>query len=276
MRPIGGWVAAATLALVVTAGAAPAPKSNRNSEVVALVNNEPITREALVKRLLAYYGERTLDVMIKQTIVRQAAAQHKVTVTDAEVDQRLMQIKSMFRTPELYQQMLRDSDMTEPQHREQVRFTLLSEKIVAKLDPVKDADLELARASILVVGSEAEGQELLKALQGGGDFAQLAREKSLDKRTAQAGGDLGFFLRVDLPDVWKLIAPLKPGEVTGPTNLGGSIVLLKLLERRAPSSLTPQERERYTVRVLNFKINEWLDRARRQAKVIRPAPVALP
>lgn len=258
--------------------AAPAtgPKVPGGGDVVALVNNEPITREALVKRLLAYHGDRTLDAMVNQVIVRQAAQKQKLVVTDAEVDRRVVQIKGMFRTSEMYQQMLAESGISEPQHREQVRFTLLSERIVAKVDPVKDTDVEQARASIIVAGSDEEAAALLKTIKGGADFAQVAREKSRDKRTAQAGGDLGFFLRVDLPDVWKLVATLKPGDVAGPVKVGNTIVLVKLIERRAAASLTPQDRERYTVRVLNFKINEWLDRSRRQAKVVRPPSVALP
>jgi foldase protein PrsA len=188
----------------------------------------------------------------------------------------MLQVKGMFRTPEMYQQMLRESGMTEPQHREQLRFTMLSEKIVAKVDPVTDADLELARARVIVVGTDEEAKTLVKQLKGGVDFVQTARQKSLDKRTGQAGGDLGYFLSVDLPDVWKVIARMKPGEVTGPVKLGTSIAVLKLDERRPASQLTPPERERYTMRILNYKINEWLERSRRQTKVTRPVPLNLP
>lgn len=270
------WAAALALALVTTAGAAPAPKVNPNNDVVAMVGDEPITREALIKRLISYYGDQALDAMINQTIVRQAAQRQKITITDAEVDRRMLQVKGMFRTPEMYQQMLRESGMTEPQHREQLRFTMLSEKIVAKVDPVTDADLELARARVIVVGTDEEAKTLVKQLKGGIDFVQTARQKSLDKRTGQAGGDLGYFLSVDLPDVWKVIARMKPGEVTGPVKLGTSIAVLKLDERRPASQLTPPERERYTMRILNYKINEWLERSRRQTKVTRPVPLNLP
>jgi foldase protein PrsA len=275
MKRYGGW-ALVLMALAGAALAAPATKLPGGADVVALVNNEPITREALIKRLLAYHGERTLDAMVNQVIVRQAAQKNKLVITDEEVDRRVVQIKGMFRTPELYQQMLIESGLTEPQHREQIRLTLLSERIVSKVDPIKDTDLEQARASIIVTGSDAEAAALLKTIKGGADFAQVAREKSRDKRTGQAGGDLGYFMRVDLPDVWKIVAPLKPGEVTGPSKLGNTVVLVKLVERRQAATLSAQERERYTVRVLNFKINEWLDRSRRQAKVVRPAPVTLP
>ena len=112
MKQYGAWAAALGLALAVTSGAVSAPKGSPTNDVVALVNDEPITREALVKRLLAYYGDQTLDAMINQLIVRQAAQRYKLVVTDADVDKRVVQIKGMFRTPELYLQMLRESGMT--------------------------------------------------------------------------------------------------------------------------------------------------------------------
>jgi parvulin-like peptidyl-prolyl isomerase len=131
MKRYGGW-ALVLMALAGAALAAPATKLPGGADVVALVNNEPITREALIKRLLAYHGERTLDAMVNQVIVRQAAQKNKLVITDEEVDRRVVQIKGMFRTPELYQQMLIESGLTEPQHREQIRLTLLSERILSR------------------------------------------------------------------------------------------------------------------------------------------------
>jgi foldase protein PrsA len=275
MRPYGACAAALALSLVATAGAAPA-KINPANDVVAMVNDEPITREMLVKRVLSYYGDQTLEAMINQAIVRQAAAKNKLTVTDAEVTSRVSEIQGMFRTPELYHQMLRDSGMTPPQHREQVRFTILSEKVVSKIDPVKDSELETVRARIIVVNTEEEARQLVKSLKAGGDFIQTARLKSQDKRTAQMGGDLGYFMKLDATDIWQAVAPLKAGEIAGPVKVANAFAIVKLEDRRPASKLTAVEKDRYKTRVLSYKINEWLERSRRQAKVTRPVPVNLP
>jgi peptidyl-prolyl cis-trans isomerase C len=157
-----------------------------------------------------------------------------------------------------------------------VRYTVLTEKLVEKVDPVKDADLELVRARLIVVGSDEEALALVKSLKGGADFIQTAKQKSKDQRTGQMGGDLGFFLKYDLPDVWKAVANLKPGDLVGPAKLGTSIAVVKLEERRAAAQLTPPERDRYKVRIMNYKINEWLDRTRKQAKVTRSGALNLP
>src|SRR3981081_2362612 len=67
-------------------------------DVVAMGNNEPIPREALIRRVLAYYGAKDLEAMVNQTLVRQAADREKTSVTDREVEERVAQTRSMMRT----------------------------------------------------------------------------------------------------------------------------------------------------------------------------------
>jgi peptidyl-prolyl cis-trans isomerase C len=50
------------------------------------------------------------------------------------------------------------------------------------------------RASHILVESEEEGQDIIKALDGGADFAELARDRSTGP-SAPRGGDLGYFVR---------------------------------------------------------------------------------
>lgn len=49
------------------------------------------------------------------------------------------------------------------------------------------------KASHILVKDEAKAKEILAKVQGGGDFAQLARENSVDPGSAKNGGDLGWF-----------------------------------------------------------------------------------
>src|SRR5712691_3479286 len=105
------YTIALALSLLLLPCLAPAAglKVSPQDDVVAMVNNEPISREALVRRVLAYYGAKDLEAMINQTLVRQAADREKVTVTDREVEERVAQTRSMMRTPEMFQQWLRET-----------------------------------------------------------------------------------------------------------------------------------------------------------------------
>lgn len=50
------------------------------------------------------------------------------------------------------------------------------------------------RASHILVEDEQEGTDIIEALEGGADFAELARERSTGP-SASRGGDLGYFVR---------------------------------------------------------------------------------
>jgi foldase protein PrsA len=265
-----------TLTLLVSAPAMAAPGAGRAEDVVAMVNNETITREALVKRLTAYHGTANLEAMINQMLVRQAAEREKLTVADSEVDQRVGQTRSMMRTPELFQQWLSQSGLTEQQLKDQVRYTLLTEKLVTKQNPVADSDLDRVRASLILVQTEAEGREIVRRLKQGADFIQLAKEKSIDKKTGQMGGQLPEFMRADYPDLWQILARLKPGEVSNPVKLGANYAVARLEARLPASAADPQQRTRDRQRLLNFRMNAWLDNARKQAKVTYPVPLNVP
>jgi len=69
------------------------------------------------------------------------------------------------------------------------------------------------RARHILVKEEAQAQKILKELQKGGDFSQLAKKYSIDKATAGKGGELGFFTRKDMVKPFSDAAfSLKPGQ----------------------------------------------------------------
>ncbi|MCI0699213.1 peptidylprolyl isomerase [candidate division KSB1 bacterium] len=72
------------------------------------------------------------------------------------------------------------------------------------------------RAAMILVKTEAEAQDILKQLQAGGDFAKLAREKSIDPNSSKRGGDLGDAYPGDFfKEFETAIFALKAGELSG-------------------------------------------------------------
>jgi foldase protein PrsA len=264
-----------TLSLAAAGAAAPL-KIAPQDDIVASVNGEMITREMLVKRLLAYHGAANLDAMVNQTIVRQAAEKEKVTVSDKEIDDRVNDVRGKARTPALFQQWLSTSGFTEPQYREQVRYTLLTEKIATKLTPVTDSDLEQVRIRVILVKTEEEGRSIIKTLKQGGDFIQLAKEKSIDQQSGAMGGAMPEFTKADFPDLWQSLERVKPNEVPNPIKLGANYAVVKVEARIAASTLTEAQRDRLRQRLIGFRMSVWLDNARKQAKVTHPVPVVMP
>ncbi len=96
---------------------------------------------------------------------------------------------------------------------------------------------EEARASHILVETEAQAKAAAKRLKAGEDFAAIATELSLDRGTQNTGGDLGYF-QADamVPAFSKAVFALKPGEVSDPfkSEFGWHIATLTDL-RAAPA-----------------------------------------
>jgi len=107
----------------------------------------------------------------------------------------------------------------------------------------------LLRTNELV--SETEARRRLSELRerivaGGADFAQIARLNSVDVSAAQ-GGDLGWIYPGDtVPEFERVIASLKPGEISQPVKTPFGWHLVQVIERRTGGM--PPERQRFVAR----------------------------
>ncbi|ODT51174.1 peptidylprolyl isomerase [Devosia sp. 63-57] len=94
------------------------------------------------------------------------------------------------------------------------------------------------RASHILVESEDKAKELKAQLDGGADFATLARENSIDPGAAN-GGDLGFFgpgMMVK-PFQDAAFALANPGDISEPVQSQFGWHIIKLEEKRQSSPL---------------------------------------
>ncbi len=189
-----------------------------------------------------------------------------VTITQDDVNRELKvypeQIQRMFAGPEgmdkfvdelvkkeiLYQEAKKKGFENNPEYQKKVEefkkitlIGLLLEKEIEDKAKVSDADVRKyydthkaemtqggqIRASHILVKSEEEANAILQQIKKGGDFAKLAKEKSIDKASGANGGDVGFFSRGQMvPEFENAAAKLNVGEVGGPvkTRFGYHII----------------------------------------------------
>jgi len=96
------------------------------------------------------------------------------------------------------------------------------------------------------------------AKKPGADFAELARQYSDDKETAEGGGVLGNFKFGELPqEIDRVILHLEEGEVSDPVYTSGGFHIIKILKKKTPQ-IKPFEEVKSEI--MNDLINNELQR----------------
>lgn len=123
------------------------------------------------------------------------------------------------------------------------------------------------RARHILVEEKAKADELLKKLEAGGDFAELAIEHSLDQGSATNGGDLGYFTQDMLNERFtKPVFNTGKGERLGPIKSEFGWHIAEVMDRRPaaqPSfeSLRPQIANFMTFNAIQELLTELRDSA---------------
>lgn len=258
------------------------PQTQAAADTVALVNGQPITR-AVYERALErarYYSAtpddptlpaQTLEVLIEQALITQAAAQLNISVSEAEVQAEIEALKATAQSEQEWQAWLQANVFTEAEIVEATRENLLTNRvreavIAQSATQTSGATVQQVHARHILVGSEAEARALLEQLQAGGDFVALAATYSRDSLTKDSGGDLGFFVREDLttPELADLAFSLQVGQIGGPlqTMLGYHVV--QTLEFAETPAL-----ETVQGAALESRFAEWLTQQRTAATIER-------
>ena len=239
----------------------------KKSDFDLLVRNIELSRGPIPTERRDEVLRAALNQLVEYTLLQQEAKTRKVTVSDAEVNERIKQMQGQFPTEEAFKKALSARDMSIDRLRDDARvdmvITRMVEDEVATAQPPTDAECkdyydknpdkfklgEAVRAShILILADEkadeatkkkarAQIEAVNKRVKAGEDFAQLAKEHSQDGSAAQ-GGDLDFFGRGRMvPPFEQAAFALKPGEVSDIVTTQFGYHIIKVTERRTESAV---------------------------------------
>lgn len=198
------------------------------------------TRQRLLSRP-DQVGQLAENLFIQRTLAAQAREQKLDQTT--EVQTRLQLAKERIEAA-LVLDKLKDEAALSPQNREKYA------RSIYKAEPEKFRAPADTRASHILILSKTEGAKekidgIYAQLQKGADFAALAKEHSQDPRSAENGGDLGFFTKGRMVAEFEhAVEQLKkPGEWSKPflSHFGWHIARL---EERRPERPLPFEEVR--------------------------------
>lgn len=257
------------------------PKTGED-QVLAQVGNTRITVKQLQEemdtlppeqRVVALKDPRTfLEVLIREELIYQAAVREGLE-KDLEIQKRLKELKRSMLVEELLRRkVLKGVAVTDQEI--QAHYDQHPERFVE----------EQVTASHILVKTREEAEAILKELQRGEkDFATLARERSLDRQSAEKGGLIGTFGRDQTASEFEQAAfDLKPGEVSKPVETRFGYHLIRVTDHSRTTKPFAEVKDRLRGELLRERQQQallrYLQELRKEAKVqvfeerLRPSP----
>lgn len=175
------------------------------------------------KQQLETFRKAALQAVIDDAYVKQLAKQHKISVSDQEVDYQIDVLRNQNRlgsSNAVFEDVLKEFwGWSVQDFRRELRQQLLAQKVVSALD----------------IDTHNRAQDVLTALNNGGDFAALAREHSQDPNTKDNGGDYGLAIERtnrDLPpQVIDSLFKLEAGQTSGIVETPLGLEILRVREK---------------------------------------------
>lgn len=223
--------AAALTAVVFTLSAC---SSGDDSEAVVETSAGDITKEDFYQAMKDQNGEQVLRKLVTVEVL-----ENKYDVSEEEVDKEVKKVKE--RLGDKFDSALKQQGYTEDTFRDVIKISLLQEAAVAEDIKISDKELKEKynrmkteiQASHILVKDKKTAKEVEKKLKNGADFAKLAKEYSIDKKTGKKGGKLGYFSTGKMvPEFEDAAYNMKKGEVSDPVKSQFGYHIIKVTDKR--------------------------------------------
>ncbi len=208
-----------------------------SASIIIPTVSQQIIEEALLTRFASEKEVSATDEEIKGQI----ATLLGITADDANFDAR-------------FQEELASSGLSEEQYRTMATSSVLQTKLIDKFEEELPATVESVHYRSIQVADQTTADDLKAQIDGGADFAELAKEFSLDTSTKEAGGDAGWIPKgVANEQLETLLFSLTVDEVvTYPTQAG--VTLYQVTE--SDDARPIDDDKKTTLATADF--NEWL------------------
>ena len=259
---------------------------------------------ATVRRL----ATDALESLIDFELLFQASQAREISVGDDAVDAEVKRTRTNFVEKKAFEEALKSQGITETELRSDTRKSLAVNRLLEgevlreahitqeQVEQYYAANKEQfrhptqTRASHILIRATKEtskgqatargkAEQILDLVQGGADFAEVARTHSEDPGSAQLGGDLGFFAAGEMDDAFeKAASALEKGQLSGVINSTYGFHIIKVTDRRdAGYDALPEVQERIRAALLKSERRkrqaEFVAELRKSAKIQYPAPL---
>ncbi len=263
MRKVTCWLVLALVVvstMLVGCGAetaspeTPTATASSTEGLAALINGQPVSVEDYRKHIaqveaffrqegldleseegrerLAQARRQVLEQMIDQELIRQAAAEMDISISDAELESKIQDIIQQTGGQEQFQQSLQDTATSYDDFRQMLLDQLLSEVVFSAVTASIASVAEQVHARHILLSTREKAEEVLARLQGGEEFAFLAGEYSEDVSSRERGGDMGFLPRgITPPEIEDAAFSLEVGGISEIIESQFGFHIVQVLER---------------------------------------------
>ncbi len=289
--------------------------------VVAVVNDDVITQSEVDVLLRPWYEQfknryqgdelavklnevrrNLLNQLIEDKLVYQEAVKRNIEISESEIDERVQEFKSRFKTEEDFVKIMNAQGMTMTKLRERYRqqmairrLHLIEIKSKVFVSPLEIEDYyskhseefnkpERVKLKSITIRKSSENQgkidddartkaeQILTDLKKGANFTKIAEAHSEDYN-ASSGGDLGFVGRGELAkNIDEIVFALNPGDLSPVIESDIGYHIFKVEEREDGKKLELEEvrdqLKEYLIRIKSKeRFEEWMKQLKEKAYI---------
>ncbi|WP_028551933.1 peptidyl-prolyl cis-trans isomerase [Paenibacillus sp. UNC451MF] len=233
-------------------------KQNPSVKVIATIGDKTITSKELDQQLLQKHGRELLNQMVDHEVIRLEGKALGLFVEESEIQKELKRMQQGYDNEgQFYESMKVQLGLSPEALKTDIYDKLLQEKIITKDIIVSDEQVNAyiqshpdefktevqLRLQQIVVSSKEQAGKVAADVSKGVDFAQIAKDRSLDDATRDNGGDLGWIEEDDpfiAAPIMKAAKQLKVGEVSKAIDMNGQLFIVKLKDRKEQPKLSKE------------------------------------
>ncbi len=242
---------------------------------------DPLEEEKLVRRI----RKEVLERLIEEKLIEQEVRKYKIRVSEEEVEAFLRDVMARMGGEAAFRRFLEGQGLSLKEYRERVRDQLRKMKLIqgsvqARIVITEEEvqryyrehylsrENQVYHLAAIVTSDKDRIEQAWQALKKGADFKEVARKYS---EIPGSGDDLGRFRLEELaPETRKVLAKVRPGEITPPVASGGRWYIFRVLavETRPVKPLKEVEeeiRQKLYQEALDEYFRKWLKELKERA-----------
>ncbi|MDO4681115.1 MAG: peptidylprolyl isomerase [Aerococcus sp.] len=174
-------------------------QSNSSDAKVVTGKDFSITEKDFYNEMKKQSGESVLNQMLLNELFKKEIGDDRYKEIEKQADETVASSKSSFGEDGFKQLLQQMSIGSEDAYRQNLIFYSLMNEVIPKYVSVSDDEIKKAYddyqpnvdVSHILVKDESKAKEIIKELDDGKDFSELAKKNSEDSQTKDKGGSLG-------------------------------------------------------------------------------------